>query len=402
MSDSDRIKLAYAEETTAYGTAPTGAYQVMRVTNESLHQETSTITSAEIRHDRQIPDVVRSNLSVAGDIGIELSYSFDDFFQAAAMSAGWSAGISLDSSAMGGVTMDTNGGTAAGSARIQSDHVSDPFDGISEGEWVKVAGWSDAGNNGYFKVTAAPGGATTAWTLDIAPNADCVEVITAESTVTMVRGGQITNGTTMTSYSIEKAFTDNSSDYALYTGCVVDSMALNVTTEAVVTGSFTFLGAKGESLSSAQAGSYTAATTKDVMNSIDDVTGVMEGDTYVNRNVTAWSMALANNLRPRLEVGSLGAVSIGTGTCNVTGTLQGYYADSTLLDKYLAFNDSALAIVFEDVDGNGYIVDCPKVIYTSAQRVAGGQNQDIIADLSWEAVMHDDELITIRLVKFSA
>jgi hypothetical protein len=218
----------------------------------------------------------------------------------------------------------------------------------------------------------------------------------------MVRGGQITNGTTMTSYSIEKAFTDNSSDYALYTGCVVDSMALNVTTEAVVTGSFTFLGAKGESLSSAQAGSYTAATTKDVMNSIDDVTGVMEGDTYVNRNVTAWSMALANNLRPRLEVGSLGAVSIGTGTCNVTGTLQGYYADSTLLDKYLAFNDSALAIVFEDVDGNGYIVDCPKVIYTSAQRVAGGQNQDIIADLSWEAVMHDDELITIRLVKFSA
>ena len=396
MSDSDRIRLAYADEGSAYGTAPTGAYQIMRVTNESLHQETSTITSAELRSDRQIPDVVRSNLSVAGDVGIELSYSFDDWFKAGVMSAGWSSAVEFVASTLAEFAIDADGGSDAAEISLGG---SPDLSAFSVGMWIHLSGFGEAGNNGYFKITAVD---DTNKTIDFIPNAGCVDEDPAPVAASVELGGQVVNGTTMSSYSIEKAFTDNSNDFALYKGCVVDSLSLNVSTESVVTGAFTFLGATGTSLSSAQAGSYNDANTLDVMNSIDDVTGVLESSSYVSRNVTAWSMALANNLRPRLEVGTLGAVSIGTGTCNVTGTLQAYYSNATLLDKHLNFLDTALAIVFEDVDGNSYVIDCPKVIYTSGQRVAGGQNQDIIADLSWEAVMHDTEGITVRIVKFDA
>ena len=78
-----------------------------------------------------------------------------------------------------------------------------------------------------------------------------------------------------------------------------------------------------------------------------------------------------------------------------------------MIDKYLNFNDSALAIVFDDVDGNAYCFDFPKIVYTSAQRVAGGQNQDLIADMSWEAIRSDtqyggaDEDCTIRITKWT-
>ena len=73
-----------------------------------------------------------------------------------------------------------------------------------------------------------------------------------------------------------------------------------------------------------------------------------------------------------------------------------------MMDKYLNFNDSSLGIIFNDTDGNAYLLDFPKIVYTSAQRVAGGQNQDIIADMSWEAIMDDTEEKTIRIVKWPA
>ena len=397
MSDSDRIQLSYAKETT-YGTPPTGAYQIMRATSESLHQETSTITSSELRADRQIPDVVRSNLSAAGDISTELSYSFEDFFEASLMSAAWSTGASLISSTSGDIDIDADGGTADGSARVSFAN-SPALAPITAGMWVKLKGFGTAANNGYFKVTAVDDGLDT---IDITPNANFVDETDAPTAATVSYGSQIVNGTTSTSYTIEKKYADLSTNFAIYNGMMIDSMSLNVSTEAMVTGGFTFIGAKGESKTSTYGSSYTAATTKDVMNSVDDVTGVMESDTYVARNITSWSINVANNLRPRLQIGTLGAVSIGSGTCSVSGTLQGYYSDTTLLDKYMNFTDTALAVAFDDTDGNSYIVDCPKVIFTSAQRVAGGQNQDIIADISWEAVMDDTEGITVRLVKFDA
>jgi len=72
-----------------------------------------------------------------------------------------------------------------------------------------------------------------------------------------------------------------------------------------------------------------------------------------------------------------------------------------MIDKYLDFEDSSLAIAFNDADGNAFVLDFPKIVYTSAQRVAGGQNQDIICDMAWEAIADDTEDITIRISKWT-
>jgi len=77
MTDSNRTSLSFNHESGSYGSDPGisfGGYRAMRTTSESLHQETSSTSSAELRSDRQVPAVSRTNLSVAGDTAWELTY----------------------------------------------------------------------------------------------------------------------------------------------------------------------------------------------------------------------------------------------------------------------------------------------------------------------------------------
>jgi hypothetical protein len=384
--------MGYKVEST-YGTASTATYAPLRITGESLHQETSTITSAELRADRQIADVVRSNLSVAGDTSWELSYNNTDLLEAALMSDTTWAGA------------DTATGAVVVNASAKTFTLTAAFSDFVAGQWVKCSGFAEAANNGYFKISVATDDAITVDTSSTLVNE-------TGSGAVCKQGDQILNGTTGTEAGGGKSFTlvrhyedigtGNSGFEAIYTGCMVDTMSLAVTTEAVVTGGFGWLGAIGGSNTTSTPYSISDANLNDVMNSIDNVNSMMEGSDYTPTNITAFSFSLANNLRPRLQVGSLGAVSIGSGTVNVSGSFQRYYADSAILDKYLNFTDTNLAIAFEDVDGNSFVFEFPKVVFTSAQRVAGGQNQDIIADVSWEAMMDDEELKTIRITKWSA
>lgn len=82
-----------------YGTTPaTPAFADIRHTSCNLGLTKSELESAEIRSDRQIAHFRHGNKSVAGDIGIELSYGTFDTFMEAALGGTWatdtpSAGI---------------------------------------------------------------------------------------------------------------------------------------------------------------------------------------------------------------------------------------------------------------------------------------------------------------------
>jgi len=80
-----RHSLAFIEEDTTYGTTPTSPTFIdARHTSCSLGLSKTSLESAEIRADRQIAHFRHGNKSVAGDIGIELSYgTFDDLLEAA-------------------------------------------------------------------------------------------------------------------------------------------------------------------------------------------------------------------------------------------------------------------------------------------------------------------------------
>jgi len=413
MTNTNEVGLAFSEEAT-YGVDPLGTssgYVYLRTTNESLHQETSTTLSAELRDDRQVPAVTRTNLSVAGDTNFELSFDdspldqeFNVLLQAALMCDGdWST----DDKAVGVMTIvsSTNKITTA---------TTNEFVGWTEGMWIKIVN-SETTNDGYFKIK------THATNQSIYVEQNLEDEIGTNGLMIIHLLPEITQGTLQRSFSFNRLYegigTGQSGYCEVFTGMMIDGFNLTISPESIITGSFSWL---GKQATSATAKSDTnlilAANTNDPMNAVDNVKAVFEGkrsgdgdatapsvdaNAYATQASTSFSFSLSNNLRTRMEIATLGAASIGSGTCNVTGTLQKYYANDDLMDKYLSFTESSVAIVMEDTQGNAYIFDIPAVKFTSGQRVAGGQDQDVIADMNFESLMDAVETNTIRIAKFN-
>jgi hypothetical protein len=82
MTDTNRVSLYVLPETT-WGTTPAaGTFEELRYTGESLVYNVETASSSQIRSDRNVSDVVRTQASTSGDVQFELSYgSFDTLLE---------------------------------------------------------------------------------------------------------------------------------------------------------------------------------------------------------------------------------------------------------------------------------------------------------------------------------
>lgn len=93
MADTSQTRLAYITEST-YGTTPsTPTMLVQRYTGEGLSANIQTITSNEIRADRNISDVVQVGSEVGGNVDFELSYGSFDLWLESLMHGAWSTNV---------------------------------------------------------------------------------------------------------------------------------------------------------------------------------------------------------------------------------------------------------------------------------------------------------------------
>lgn len=390
MADADRVGLAYVEEST-YGEVPSGPPTLidLRFTGETFGQNTTTVQSTEIRSDRQVVDLERTNVQASGDLNFELSYNaYDDFLNAALLSSAWSSVVTETDVDHSMANSDNSINRAAGSYIT---------DGFLVNQWIRVSGFTgNLSNNTYFKIVSVAA-------LKMVLSGSVVEDDTAGESVTIKMGPQIVNGTTLKSFSIERTYTDLTNIFALLTGMSIDTMSLNVTADQLITGSFGFIGQdEASAAATAGDGSNTAAPSGGVLNGVDGVKAIMEGQAaYPSTNL---SFSIGNNLRSRLQIGTLGAISLGTGKINVTGAIQAYFNTVAVMDKYLNMTETSLAVVVEDIDapGDAYVFDFPRIKYTDGKRVAGGENTDIIADMAFTAYRHATEAITVRIARFGA
>lgn len=372
------------------GTTVLGALQdfdEVRYTSESLHQESDTTESQEIRSDRQTAAIVRTAVSAAGDINVEVSHgagTFEDYLASGLQSAGFSSEVAV----------------AAADANVSASPVDNSFNHSGSwdndpvaGSWIQTAGFTNAGNNGFFKVVSVSG------SNKIVVSGGTVVSELAGASVTIDEGGQIVNGTTFRSHTIEKEFTDLTDIFSLFNGCGVSALTLSITADGILTAGFTFLGTKETpTTATAVTGSSLAAPSNQVMAAVDNVLSVLEGQS--EQEITQFDLSLNNNLRERMIVGKLGADSIGSGKLNLSGTLQMYFEDQAIMTKFTSFTLTSLAIIAQDESGNVYILDIPAVRYSAGQAAAGGVSQDVIADMGWASQREATENIMIRIVKF--
>lgn len=392
--DSNRASLYYGEETT-WGTLATCTFQELRFTSESFAYNITNVTSAEIRDDRQVTDLVQTGAETSGGFNFEFSYeAFNDFLEGALWSD-WSTPLNISAKGIG-IYADSmlTAGTGA------TDDTAN-FSLVTVGQWIELRGSSNATNNGYYQVTTKD--SYTSITVSPAPDAT---VASGTDTIT-ITGSYLRNGTTEHSYSVIRkhaGLSSPSTQYFTFLGQVVNSFNLSAQAASILTGSFDFMGKRATLAStSSEADAATAAPTKDVLNAVSNVAEIKEGGSDVaSCLVQGLDFTVNNNVRGLQSIGELGNCDIGVGKCDVSGTLTVYFKDNTFFDKYLAGTASSISYKVEDAAGNAYIIDFPNVEYETDGINVGGQDQDVIETLGFRALRSSTYDYTIQICKFDA
>lgn len=395
MSEANNVQVSFIEEVTP-GTTPTGNFQKLRVTDESLKVTTKHTRSAELTVDGQVPDVIRQNISAGGDVDGEFSYgAWDTHLQYLLKSAGWSSPVT--SATLGAIVVTANN-PANTLTRPSGSWITD---GILVNQWVRVKGYGGgAGQNPadfVAKVTAV-----AALTLTLSHIVLLGEV-PAAGAISVVMGGQIVNGTTLKTITYERHFSDLTAKYNAHPMHIVESLKLDVDTDGIITVKWGHQGQKlvAETTSRSNAadpGVYTAAPTNDVMNAVDHVTAIFENGLSVD--LTKIGLDQKRPLRARNRIATLGAISFGMGKIEATFSYEGYFADFTQQTKYINFTATSQAFATKDSGGNRYVVEYPRVKLTDHANNATGENTDVMQHMTGEAYKHATEGITCRIVRW--
>jgi len=87
-------------------------------------------------------------------------------------------------------------------------------------------------------------------------------------------------------------------------------------------------------------------------------------------------------------VGTVGAVDIGVGQCNVSGSLNTYFGDKDLLTYLLDNTNSGFDIRFDNSANDiTLLIDIPSLKFSEGNPEVPGGNQDVTLNLGFQAYM---------------
>lgn len=378
MSDSSRGQLYISDKEVTWGTTPGGNFDELRFTGESLKVNTQTTRSNEVRSDRQVADNVRSGQSAGGGTNHELSYQSIDKPLEGVLSSEFPTNYDITSSSL---TF-----TAANRRITGAD-----FSSFVPGQWIHVT--DTVSNDGYYKVAAA-----NATQLDIV----AAQSFTDEGPVSCnVYGTFIKNGTTFLSYTLEKLFSDVTK-YQTFRGMVPNSMNLNVQQEQV-TVDFDWLGQDGIAADVSAGAGVDAAPTSKVFTGVDNLAGIYLGayGSVSSLNISGITLNVAGAARLQPALANLNPIGIGQGRFSIGGTFEAYFVDNTEYSDYLAFTEKALAFRLIDSNDNGYYFDVPRLNLTDFTAPIPGNDQDVFANLTFEASRESTDDLMIGVTRFA-
>jgi hypothetical protein len=223
-------------------------------------------------------------------------------------------------------------------------------------------------------------------------------------------GTEIKNGTTKKYFTIEKntPLADGTGEYTQFMDMQVGGMTLNIAQGAVVAGDFTLMGSANPTNSSTSldtVGGYTAANVNPVYNSLANVSAVLIDGTTAG-NVESVVFTVTNNLREQRAIGSVAPAGVASGYFSVSGTVKIYFASNTLYNKFLADQTFSLSVTLDDLTGathgNQYTIRLPKCKFTNITKNITGNNQDVLLEGGFSALLDSTLSGTMALSSLAA
>lgn len=177
---------------------------------------------------------------------------------------------------------------------------------------------------------------------------------------------EIVIGTEMKSFTLQRGFTDIG-QYHWFPGCVVNSWSLNIEPNAIVTSTFNVI---GETMETGETAELTGASDKATNAPFDSFSGfIREGGTGTGDEiavVTGLDLSVENNIEALQVVGMNKSAGLADGRANITGTLNAYFVDSVMLNKFLNETESSLSFQLEDDAGNSLEFYLPRIKYSGS------------------------------------
>lgn len=166
LQSANHVAIAKVREVT-FGVTPTSpAFKAIRETSSSIAATPTTVTSNEVRSDRQVVDLILTGISAAGDVGGELAFNVADDDLEEALQGTWSNNPSI---------VNTGSATPISALSTTTATVTTPLgSAFVAGMLVFTGGFVTAANDGLLAVVASSSVTTvvfpaSTFTIDAAP-----------------------------------------------------------------------------------------------------------------------------------------------------------------------------------------------------------------------------------------
>lgn len=379
LASTNRVQLSYKAEAAGFPGVPVTATpgNLLRITGESLSNDLKKESDKEIRSDRQRVSSTTVGATVGGGLNVHMQYGEYDALLSALMQSDW-------------VPSGLNGSFTCSAAYATSTTITAtaalPAAGVLQpGQWIQVTHpLANAGLPQLVRISAAAAAPTTSLiTLDAS-----TPVSVVASGAMFIKGARLSNGTTVKSFTVEMKIDGIAVPvYQTYRGMHVSKFSTSFNSGAMTDGTFDFMGlTMASGTATLLNASMTPSLNFDVQNAVTGVGNIWEaGAPLVSTSIKTFSLNIDNSLRAQEAIGTLGAVGIGVGTLVASGSLEIYFADGSLYNKFLTDAYTSLIVSTKDAAGNGYVFTFPKVQLTSAKANAGSKDSDLMASYNWEA-----------------
>ena len=269
------------------------------------------------------------------------------------------------------------------------------------GSVITVTNFSggDATQSGVFTLTAV---GDDVLTVSPAPGTNA----NSGSLEVTIKGSHVRNPSnnadiSQRSFSIQTGYEDIG-QYILRDGLVPGTFNMEVSTGAIVTGSFTYNG-RATAISSTDTlgntGTYTVleAPAGPVVNATTDVGDLVKDGAALSFCIQSLSVTGENTLRNQMCIGSKFPSGIGTGRFNLTGSMSVLFEDGSLFTDFLNHDTVSLSWSITDAHQRQYFFNIPSMKISTDDPSPGGIDQDIVEAVDFVA-FRDNSLGTMFLI----
>ena len=325
----------YVAELTPGVTPTSPSWSPLRNTGGIPAVTRDALVSNELDGSREVSSIRTGNKQVSGEYSIELSAKSQDELLAGAMTSSWVAG-----STVAGLTVSVNS-TAKTFTRSTGDFTS----AVGVGDLVRFPAL--AGDNALpFIVTAV--------TATVITGAGISHALTTAAGVatTLVVADKLKTGNLCKTYSVLTWFKGKcggSDSYLLTKGVEFSGFTIEQAVNAMVTGSFPFIGLSQEVLTAPPAGStFTVNFSAQPFASVD--VSAFNG-TAPLKLIDTFTITNDNAASAQFELGNSSVAFVERGRASNTFSLAGKLYDTTLLNLFLNETQIELTSILAGPDG---------------------------------------------------